>query len=437
VGDNDRLATAGSDKTVRLWAKRSGKQLFAFREQRCGVRALAFCRDGSLLATGADDGSVFVYNMEKLERDAMEHTAAPVEAPEDLQRARLEGAAMVMVSLEHYPTRAEGHSGRVRALAWSAKDTHLASAGEDRVVKVWEVAGGGTLACDLAGHTGPVTGLAFSPDAAGARLASVGEDGALRLWEWRAGVALAVYRGQHLGAITCVCWPPEGEGGRIITGGEDRSVVAWAARDGALMQLLAGIHTHAVASVDMSPDGLHLITGAADATVGVWGPVPMSTFEALARRCGAALGWAARAVGGGCLAGASATRAAVAPAASALAHGALAAGGALGGKALQGVEAVQARIKARAGGAKAAAAAEDDDGEEQPARYAELGALTPSTRALVEASGKEMEDLVVAKATRAQGRKWAPEKPHTPTPAPTPAHEANRVTLGTPPPHNR
>jgi glutamate carboxypeptidase len=106
----------------------------------------------------------------------------------------------------------------------------------------------------------------------------------------RAGVALAVYRGKHLGAITCVCWPPEGEGGRIITGGEDRSVVAWAARDGALMQLLAGIHTHAVASVDMSPDGLHLITGAADATVGVWGPVPMSTFEALARRCGAALG---------------------------------------------------------------------------------------------------------------------------------------------------
>ncbi len=351
----------------------------------------------------------------------MEKSAAPVEAPEDLSRDRLEGAAMLMVSLEHFPERAEGHGGAVLALAWSAKDSYVASAGSDRVVKVWTVAGGGNLAHDLVGHTGPVTGLAFSPDPHGARLASVSEDGTLRLWEWQKGTALAVFKGQHMGGISCVCWPPEGEGGRIITGGEDRSVVCWAARDGALLQLMAGIHTHAVTSVDMSPDGLHLITGAADATVGLWGPVPLSNFELLVKRCGAALGWVVDRVGGGCLAGASATRAAVAPAVSALGRGAVAAGE----TALGGVETMQRRLQGgHTGGDKEGNGGGGGGGL----------AMTPSTRQLVEAEGKALEDMIVAKAARAHARKWAPEKPHTPQPAPPPARPAeNRVHLGTPP----
>jgi hypothetical protein len=426
VGDNDRLVSSGADKTVRLWAKRSGKQLFAFREQRCGVKVVAFCRDGSLLATGADDGSVFVYNMEKLERDAMERTAAPVEAPEDLGRERLEGAAMLMVSLEHYPMRAEGHGGSVRALAWSVKDTYLATAGEDRVVKVWGVAGGGHLLHDLTGHTGPVTGLAFSPDPTGKTLASVSEDGTLRLWDWGAGAALALFKGQHLGGITCVCWPPEGHGGRIITGGSDRSVVCWSARDGQLLQLMAGIHTHAITSVDLSPDGLHLITGAADATVGVWGPTPLSNFEYLMRKCGSSLGWVVDKLSGGCLYGARTAAVAAAPVTKAAAR----AGAAAGSMVLNTVEDAETHL----GWRKGHHGVDKEEAEAASVAEGNLGALTPTTRKIVEDQAKAMEDMVMAKAARAHARKWAPPKADDEgSPAVRENSHIEHVTLGSPP----
>ena len=143
----------------------------------------------------------------------MDASAAPVESAEDLHRDRLLGSDMVMVTLEPFPTRAEGHGGAVATVAWSSKDDYVATAGADRVVKGWAVQNGGVLLHDLAGHSGPVTGLAFSPDAAGARLATCSEDGSLQVWDWKEGVPVAVYRGQHMGALTCLCWTAEGGGG--------------------------------------------------------------------------------------------------------------------------------------------------------------------------------------------------------------------------------
>jgi WD40 repeat protein len=56
----------------------------------------------------------------------------------------------------------------------------LASGGDDRVVRLWEAA---TLEPSLVfeGHTGRIRAIAFSPRAP--LLASVGEDGATRIWD--------------------------------------------------------------------------------------------------------------------------------------------------------------------------------------------------------------------------------------------------------------
>jgi WD40 repeat protein len=55
----------------------------------------------------------------------------------------------------------------------------LASAGDDRVVRLWDAAGQELLA--LRGHTGAVRAVVFSPD--GTRLASGGDDRTVKVWD--------------------------------------------------------------------------------------------------------------------------------------------------------------------------------------------------------------------------------------------------------------
>src|SRR5579884_2799395 len=57
------------------------------------------------------------------------------------------------------------HGGTVNAVVFSPDGKALASAGADRLVRVWAVPGGRELH-RLAGHTGEVRAVAFSPDGA-------------------------------------------------------------------------------------------------------------------------------------------------------------------------------------------------------------------------------------------------------------------------------
>ena len=87
----------------------------------------------------------------------------------------------------------QGHQGVVNAVTISSNGKTLASAGEDRIIRLWDVATGHAHAA-LEGHERPVHALAFSPD--GKTLASAGGDsfspsepGELRFWDVATGQA--------------------------------------------------------------------------------------------------------------------------------------------------------------------------------------------------------------------------------------------------------
>ena len=73
----------------------------------------------------------------------------------------------------------EGHTDSVRAVAFSADRSLLASASDDGTVRLWNPSTGQEVQ-KLEGHTGEVSAVAFSAD--GSLLASASFDDTVRLW---------------------------------------------------------------------------------------------------------------------------------------------------------------------------------------------------------------------------------------------------------------
>jgi WD40 repeat protein len=72
-----------------------------------------------------------------------------------------------------------GHQGEVHCLAVSPDGTLVASGGQDRTVRLWDLASAAPRAT-LGTHADEVHAVAFSPD--NRTEASAGADGVIRLW---------------------------------------------------------------------------------------------------------------------------------------------------------------------------------------------------------------------------------------------------------------
>ena len=77
-------------------------------------------------------------------------------------------------------TRLLGHQGKVTSVAFSPNGQTIASASEDKTVKLWR-RDNGKLIKTLRGHQGKVYSVAFSPD--GQTIASGSEDKTVRIWK--------------------------------------------------------------------------------------------------------------------------------------------------------------------------------------------------------------------------------------------------------------
>ena len=230
-----KLLALGTFKEVRLVEPETGKIVATLPGEAEDVRAVAFSRDGKLLAAAgglpARGGEMKIWDVEK--------------------RTPLRTIA--------------GHADCIYAVEFTPDGKAVATASYDKLIKLWDVESGKEIRT-LKDHIDAVYALAFTPD--GKRLVSASADRGVKVWDVASGERLYTLSDATDG-LNALAVDPAGK--RVAAGGLDRTIRVWSLgeKSGTLLNSLIA-HEDAILQLAWSPDGKYLVSSAADKEVKVF-----------------------------------------------------------------------------------------------------------------------------------------------------------------------
>jgi cytochrome c len=243
------------------------------------VRAIAVSADGKTILSGSFDTAAIRWSLatESAEQVLRFHSDA-VNAVAFLGDGRMatagaDGRIAIWTPGRQQPDQVfEGHTGPIVGLAVSPDASKLASASWDHTVQISSLPDGGTRV--LQGHSQNVNGVAFAPDEKS--LVSVGYDQTVRIWHLPGGTSEIVMMPAPLNAVAV---SPDGE---IVTGAADGKLRMMTADGEGNGEVMAGAMP--IVALAMSHDGALIAASGIDGSVAIVDRKARSVQRTLAGR---------------------------------------------------------------------------------------------------------------------------------------------------------
>lgn len=225
--DGSRIASAGLDKTVRVWDATTGKTILVYSRHTASTNSVAWQPQyGTRIASASSDKTVQIWD----------------------------------ASTGQHILTYSGHTDTVRSITWSPDGKYIASAGNDTQVKVWNASNGHTL-FSYTGHKDFIWYLMWSPD--GTRIASASQDTTVQVFDAGAGRHILTYR-NHTKGVQALTWAPNSA--RIASGSQDTTAKVWDVVTGKTILTYSG-HTDTVQGVAWAPNGKHIASCGSNAQI--------------------------------------------------------------------------------------------------------------------------------------------------------------------------
>jgi serine/threonine protein kinase len=221
------LISSSTDGTIKQWDLRRDQLFSTLPSQGWGISAIALSPNSPWLVSGSQDGLIQLWN---LETEAL--LANLVQLYEPITGLAIASGQTVWSSsgksicqwdlrTDQLLRSLKGHAEGISAIALSPEGATLVSAGEDRLVKIWNLNSGEQQKV-IAAHRDRIDSLALRREQAGGQIASGSEDGTVKLWDLWTGQRIATFK--HGWGVRALCLSPTGH---LVSGGVDQTIKIW------------------------------------------------------------------------------------------------------------------------------------------------------------------------------------------------------------------